>query len=200
MCGPAARTCHKWGPGPLTLQQTGRCAVENAMPARVVVWPLARHVGGRPRTPRPARGSPRDCTARSPIGAFNPIGEASGRRCLLGSPCLRSLPVAGPGARSAAALLLGGCRGARYTAEGGYDAQGWSPLHSAVSAGHDDVVQRLLSVGADVAAQTSGGQTPLHYAVRSPHSERPSLTYLKHTLGVYDFLLPQRMLTPRLAA
>lgn len=45
--------------------------------------------------------------------------------------------------------------------------QGWSPLNSAVSAGHDDVVQRLLSLGADVAAQTSGGQTPLHYAVWS---------------------------------
>ena len=44
--------------------------------------------------------------------------------------------------------------------------QGWSALHSAVSSGHDDVVQRLLSLGADVAAQTSGGQTPLHYAVR----------------------------------
>ena len=44
--------------------------------------------------------------------------------------------------------------------------QGWAPLHSAVSAGHDDVVQRLLSAGAEVGVVTSGGQTPLHYAVR----------------------------------
>ena len=45
-------------------------------------------------------------------------------------------------------------------------AQGWAPLHSAVSAGHDDVVQRLLSAGADIGIRTSGEQTPLHYAVR----------------------------------
>ena len=44
--------------------------------------------------------------------------------------------------------------------------QGWAPLHSAVSAGHEDVVQRLLSAGAEVGITTSGGQTPLHYAVR----------------------------------
>ena len=47
-------------------------------------------------------------------------------------------------------------------------AQGWAPLHSAVSAGHDDVVLRLLSAGADIGIRTSGGQTPLHYAVRAP--------------------------------
>jgi Ankyrin repeats (3 copies) len=44
--------------------------------------------------------------------------------------------------------------------------QGWTPLHSAVSAGHDLVVERLIGVEADVNAATSGGQTPLHYAVR----------------------------------
>ncbi len=43
--------------------------------------------------------------------------------------------------------------------------QGWTPLHSAVSAGYDLVVERLIGVDADVNARTSGGQTPLHYAV-----------------------------------
>ena len=43
--------------------------------------------------------------------------------------------------------------------------QGWTPLHSAVSAGHNDVVQDLISLGADVNAANSSGQTPLHYAV-----------------------------------
>jgi Ankyrin repeats (3 copies) len=42
--------------------------------------------------------------------------------------------------------------------------QGWTPLHTAVSAGHDLVVERLIGVDADVNAVTSGGQTPLHYA------------------------------------
>ena len=43
--------------------------------------------------------------------------------------------------------------------------QGWTPLHSAVSAGHTDIVQALISGGADVNAANSSGQTPLHYAV-----------------------------------
>lgn len=47
--------------------------------------------------------------------------------------------------------------------------QGWAPLHSAVSAGHDDIVSRLLSLEADVKLRTSGGQTALHYAVCTLH-------------------------------
>ena len=46
--------------------------------------------------------------------------------------------------------------------------QGWTPLHSAVSAGHDLVVERLIGVDADVNAVTSGGQTLLHYAASHP--------------------------------
>ena len=47
--------------------------------------------------------------------------------------------------------------------------QGWTPLHSAVSAGHEDIAQELLAAGADVNAETGGKRTPLHYAVsRSP--------------------------------
>ncbi|KAA0147487.1 hypothetical protein FNF29_07333 [Cafeteria roenbergensis] len=43
------------------------------------------------------------------------------------------------------------------------DKAGWTPLHSAVSAGHTAVVARLLAAGADAAARTSQGRTPLHY-------------------------------------
>jgi ankyrin repeat protein len=44
--------------------------------------------------------------------------------------------------------------------------QGWGPLHSAASAGHEAVVEYLLKLGAEVDAVTSGQRTPLHYAVR----------------------------------
>ena len=43
--------------------------------------------------------------------------------------------------------------------------QEWTPLHSAVSAGHTEIVQILISLKADVNAANSSGQTPLHYAV-----------------------------------
>lgn len=43
--------------------------------------------------------------------------------------------------------------------------QEWTPLHSAVSAGHADIVLLLISLKADVNAANSSGQTPLHYAV-----------------------------------
>lgn len=46
--------------------------------------------------------------------------------------------------------------------------QGWSPLHSAASAGHERIVTALLALGAATDATTSSGQTPLHYAVRRP--------------------------------
>ena len=45
--------------------------------------------------------------------------------------------------------------------------QGWTPLHSAVSAGHAEAAELLLKHGAPVGAANSGGRTALHYAVRS---------------------------------
>jgi ankyrin repeat protein len=44
--------------------------------------------------------------------------------------------------------------------------QGWTPLHSASSAGHERVVAALLSLAADPDLATSNGTTALHYAVR----------------------------------
>lgn len=39
-------------------------------------------------------------------------------------------------------------------------------MHSAVSSGREKVVATLLELGVELDATNSGGQTPLHYAVR----------------------------------
>lgn len=44
--------------------------------------------------------------------------------------------------------------------------QGWTPLQTAVSSGHEAVTEWLLANGAEVNAQNSGGRAALHYAVR----------------------------------
>ncbi|KAF8071571.1 ankyrin repeat-containing domain protein, partial [Lyophyllum atratum] len=41
------------------------------------------------------------------------------------------------------------------------DNSGWTPLHIAVSAGHDQVVQELVGAGADVNRKNDKGITPL---------------------------------------
>jgi hypothetical protein len=45
----------------------------------------------------------------------------------------------------------------------GTDAEGWTALHSAASAGSVACVGRLLSAGGDPLARTAAGATPLHY-------------------------------------
>ncbi|KAH9298698.1 hypothetical protein KI387_030380, partial [Taxus chinensis] len=50
------------------------------------------------------------------------------------------------------------------TGVNGGDEEGWTPLHSAVSSGRDDVVEALLQAGADVSIANNGGRTALHYA------------------------------------
>jgi ankyrin repeat protein len=56
---------------------------------------------------------------------------------------------------------------------------GWTPLHLAVAAGHTALVEELATAGADLAAQTEGGRTPLHVALE--HS--PDLVAVLRRLG-----------------
>ena len=49
--------------------------------------------------------------------------------------------------------------------------QGWRPLHTATSAGHEPVVRLLISLGADVGTTTAQARTPLHYAASKGHRE-----------------------------
>ena len=44
------------------------------------------------------------------------------------------------------------------------DPEGWSPLMSVVSCGHEDIVRLLLSLGADATSANKQGRTSLHYA------------------------------------
>jgi 26S proteasome non-ATPase regulatory subunit 10 len=44
------------------------------------------------------------------------------------------------------------------------DDEGWAPLHSAASIGNAELVEVLLTRGADVNAKNNGGRTALHYA------------------------------------
>jgi ankyrin repeat protein len=51
------------------------------------------------------------------------------------------------------------------------DKSGWTPLHSAASAGHIDVLEALLQRGAFARALTDEQASPLHYFVRNSCSD-----------------------------
>lgn len=51
------------------------------------------------------------------------------------------------------------------------DRQGLTPLHHAVDEGLEDIVSRLIELGADPNIQDTEGMTPLHYAVELDNSE-----------------------------
>jgi ankyrin repeat protein len=48
------------------------------------------------------------------------------------------------------------------------NADGFSPLHSAVKADRTEVVQRLIDKGADVNAKAKNGKTPLLLSEKPP--------------------------------
>ena len=56
---------------------------------------------------------------------------------------------------------------------------GWTPLHLAVAAGHTALVEQLAAAGADLAARTEGGRTPLHVALQ----RAPDLVAVLRRLG-----------------
>jgi ankyrin repeat protein len=50
------------------------------------------------------------------------------------------------------------------------DADGWTPLHWAADEGYVDVVELLITAGADVNARDNDGWTPLHVAAYKGHA------------------------------
>ncbi|GLT27956.1 hypothetical protein SLA2020_029190 [Shorea laevis] len=44
------------------------------------------------------------------------------------------------------------------------DEEGWAPIHSAASIGNVEIMEILLSKGADINLKNNGGRTALHYA------------------------------------
>ena len=51
------------------------------------------------------------------------------------------------------------------------DEGGWTPLHNAALARHEEIVELLIANGADLNAKDMGGETPLDEAIRNKHTE-----------------------------
>ena len=58
--------------------------------------------------------------------------------------------------------------------------EGWTPLHSASRWGHHQVVGRLLAAGANVNAQSTGKQAPLHVASVNREARKTVQLLLAH--------------------
>jgi len=69
------------------------------------------------------------------------------------------------------------------------DANGWTPLHEGVRAGHVDVVKLLVEKGADVNALTGNGdeegESPLWWAKQSLGEDHPMISFLE-SLGALE--------------
>ena len=59
------------------------------------------------------------------------------------------------------------------------DVEGVTPLHLAADRGHTEVVELLITKGAEVNAQSDGGNTPLDWAVDSAHSDEETADLLR---------------------
>ena len=80
------------------------------------------------------------------------------------------LELCGCGEESAVAAALRGARGDGVAAWA-HPKTGWTGLHAACKMGRAAVVRLLLARGADPAATTSLGSTPLHIAAAQGHAE-----------------------------
>ncbi|PRP85140.1 hypothetical protein PROFUN_07211 [Planoprotostelium fungivorum] len=58
----------------------------------------------------------------------------------------------------------------------GRDDVGWTPLHTACYKSHLRVIEALIECGAEVSKISNSGATPLHYLVRSNHTDEESFT------------------------
>ena len=65
------------------------------------------------------------------------------------------------------------------------DANDWQAIHECARAGHLDVLEYLVSQGADLAAQTKGGGSVLYWARRNLDEHHPVIEYLEE-LGAPD--------------
>ena len=60
---------------------------------------------------------------------------------------------------------------------GGFD--GWTPLNYAAFVGHKEIAELLIAAGADVNAKDDDGKTPLDWAEKVRHTDRPKTKAVK---------------------
>ena len=80
------------------------------------------------------------------------------------------------------------------------DSNGWKPLHEAARGGHIDVIQYLLTEGADVNAQTHPGETATSVAERYMGASSPTVKFLLSKGGIRKQALPFRKFLPHTLA
>lgn len=59
------------------------------------------------------------------------------------------------------------------------DENGWTPLHEGARGGHKEVVELLVSKGANINEKTHGGETPLWWAEREHGKNHPIIEFMK---------------------